>query len=63
MALKKGQIVLARVSGRLYLHLISALEGERVQISNNKGHVNGWTPRSQVLARLVEVERGKRGKG
>jgi translation initiation factor IF-1 len=62
MKLKKGQIVLARVSGRLYLHLISALEGDRVQISNNKKHVNGWTQRSNVLARLTDVQRGKRGK-
>ena len=51
-SVKKGDIVLARVRGALYLHLVSAVEKERVQISNNRGHVNGWTPRNQVFGRL-----------
>lgn len=49
---KKGDIVLARVNGKFYLHLVSAVEKDRVQISNNHKHVNGWTPRSNVIARL-----------
>lgn len=40
--LKKGDVVLAKVNGRIYLHLVSAVEGQRVQISNNRGRVNGW---------------------
>jgi phage repressor protein C with HTH and peptisase S24 domain len=51
---KKNDIVLARVKGRLYLHLVSAVEKDRVQISNNKGHVNGWTSRAQVFGRVVK---------
>lgn len=50
----KGDVVLARVNGRYYLHLVSALNGGRVQISNNKGRVNGWTPRRNVLALYVK---------
>jgi hypothetical protein len=46
--IKVGNIVLSRVSGKFWLHLISAVDGDRVQISNNKGRVNGWTHRSKV---------------
>jgi translation initiation factor IF-1 len=52
--LKKGDIVLCRVSGSDYLHLVKALQGDRVQIGNNKGRINGWT--RTVYGRLVKVE-------
>ncbi|MFJ9912657.1 S26 family signal peptidase [Actinacidiphila glaucinigra] len=40
-----GDIALARVAGTVYVHLVSAVDParKRVQISNNRGHVNGWT--------------------
>lgn len=38
-----GDVVLARVAGRFYLHKITAYEAGRFQISNNHGHINGWT--------------------
>lgn len=38
-----GDVVLSKVKGMYRLHLISARKDGRVQISNNKGHVNGWT--------------------
>ncbi len=41
--LKKGQVVLCKVKKRILLHLVTALEKNRVQISNNHGHINGWT--------------------
>lgn len=44
----KGDVVLVTVNGRDYLHLVSAVQKRQVQISNNKGHVNGWVPRSKV---------------
>jgi signal peptidase I len=44
----RGDIVLARVGGQLYLHLVTATDKNRVQISNNHGRVNGWTPRPSV---------------
>jgi len=49
--LEVGDIVLARVRGRVYLHKVSAIDGSRVQISNNHGHVNGWTGRDKVVGR------------
>jgi phage repressor protein C with HTH and peptisase S24 domain len=50
---KRGDIVLAKVKGSLYLHLVTATESDRVQISNNHGHVNGWTSRAQIYGRYV----------
>lgn len=48
-----GDIVLATVKGRDYLHEISAVDNERVQIANRRGHVNGWVKRSRVHGRMV----------
>lgn len=42
-----GDLVLCRVAGNVYLHLVKALSGgpddRRVQIGNNRGGINGWT--------------------
>ena len=51
-----GDIVLCRVHGSQYLHLVKALQGERVQIGNNRGGINGWVTRRQIFGRLVAVE-------
>jgi hypothetical protein len=52
-----GDIVLARVAGTVYLHLVSALDParRRVQISNNRGRVNGWTGYARVFGICVAV--------
>jgi hypothetical protein len=55
-ALEVGDIVLARVAGTTYLHLVSALDGGRVQISNNRGRVNGWTTGARVYGICVAVD-------
>lgn len=55
-AIEKGMIVLAKVKGRHYLHLVSAINGEHVQISNNHGHVNGWTTKNRVFG-IVNKEK------
>lgn len=47
-----GDIVLARVRGYIYLHKITAVDGNRVQIGNNHGHINGWTHRDRIAGRL-----------
>ena len=53
--LAKRDIVLVRVKGNTYTHLITALDGPQVQISNNHGRVNGWTPRSNVYGIVVAI--------
>lgn len=54
--LEVGQIVYAKVSGALYVHLIKALNGDRVLIGNNHGRLNGWTPRRKVYGIVTKVE-------
>ncbi len=33
-----------------------AIQGERYQIGNNRGGINGWITRRQIYGRLVGVE-------
>jgi hypothetical protein len=56
--LEVGDIVLARVAGATYLHLVSAVDraNARVQISNNRGRVNGWTGHSRVFGICIAVD-------
>lgn len=49
-----GEIVLCKVNGTEYLHIVKAVQGGRVLIGNNKGRINGWT--RNVYGRLVRVE-------
>ncbi|MGW1932904.1 S26 family signal peptidase [Streptomyces sp. NPDC001919] len=53
-----GDIVLARVAGTVYLHLVSAVDHarKRVQISNNRGRVNGWTGHARVYGICTAVD-------
>ena len=50
-----GVIVLCKVSGSEYLHLVKAIQGERFQIGNNRGHINGWVGPNAIYGRLVSV--------
>ncbi|MFC6599809.1 S24 family peptidase [Kitasatospora paranensis] len=56
--LEVGDIVLARVAGAVYLHRVSSVDHarRRVQISNNRGRVNGWTGHDRVFGICVEVD-------
>lgn len=52
---KKGDIVLVTVNGRCYLHLVVAVQGERYQIGNNKGGINGWVGRNKIHGIAISV--------
>ena len=54
--LEKGDIVYAKVRGRVHTHLVSAVRKGEVQISNNKGHVNGWTKLHNVYGIITEID-------
>lgn len=54
--LKVGDIVLCKVKGNEFLHLIKAIQGERFQIGNNRGGINGWIGSNGIFGRLVSVE-------
>lgn len=53
--IEKGDVVLCKVRGREYLHLIKAVGKKQYQIGNNRGGINGWTSRAQIFGRLVSV--------
>ena len=54
-----GSIVLVRVGGDDYLHLVTAMDGQRLQIGNNRGRTNGWVGLAAIYGRAVKVEHGQ----
>jgi hypothetical protein len=55
--LKVGDIVLCKVKGKEYLHLIKAINNKRYQIGNNKGHINGWISINSIYGKLIKIEK------
>ena len=55
-ALEVGDIVLCKVNGSEYLHLVKAIQGPRFQIGNNRGRINGWITSNSIFGRCVRVE-------
>jgi phage repressor protein C with HTH and peptisase S24 domain len=53
--LEKGDIVLCKVDGSQYLHLIKAIQGERFQIGNNIGRINGWITLNSIYGICTSV--------
>ncbi len=56
---KVGDIVLCKVSGHQYLHLVHATRGTnppRFQIGNNRGGINGWVGLEQIYGICIKVE-------
>ena len=49
-------IVLCKVAGNDYLHLISAIDLPRYQISNNRGYINGWTNINKIYGKVIKIE-------
>lgn len=57
LLVEQGDVVLCKVEGKQWLHLVSAIGSDgRYQISNNKGHVNGWCTRQNVFGKVTQVE-------
>lgn len=52
----EGDIVLVRVHGRDYLHLVKAIDSGRFQIGNNRGGINGWVGPNGIYGKAVKVE-------
>lgn len=57
-----GDIVLCKVEGKYYLHLIGAVDearangSRRFKIVNALGHVNGWTSARNIFGLCTRVE-------
>jgi hypothetical protein len=54
--LEVGDVVLCKVKGNQYLHLISAKKHLQYQISNNNGFVNGWITINNIYGKLIKIE-------
>jgi len=56
--LRVGDVVLVRVRGEDYLHLVKAIDRGRYLIGNNRGHINGWVGRHAIFGRAVDISNG-----
>ena len=54
--LNVGDIVLCKVSGKQYLHLVKAIQGRRFQIGNNRGRINGWVGEGGIFGKCTRIE-------
>jgi hypothetical protein len=54
--LEAGDVVLCKVRGSEYLHIVKAIQAGRFQIGNNRGFINGWIGASSIFGKLTTVE-------
>ena len=54
--LEIGDIVLVRVKGNDYLHLVKAKNQDRFLIGNNRGGINGWVGHNCIYGIATKVE-------
>jgi SOS-response transcriptional repressor LexA len=54
--LSVGDIVLVRVKGTDYLHLIKAVSRGRFLIGNNRGGTNGWVGHNCIYGIATKIE-------
>ena len=55
-SLKINDIVLCKVKGNQYLHLIKAQRQQQYLIGNNRGGENGWIGPQHIFGRLISVK-------
>ena len=53
--LNKHDIVLCKVKGHHYLHMIHAIKNNTYLIGNNHGHMNGTISRNCIYGKVVEI--------
>jgi len=60
-SLSTNDVVLVKVKGRVYLHLIKAIKQEknklRFQIGNNVGGINGWVGHNAIYGKATLIEK------
>ena len=49
-----GDVVLCKISGHDYLHLVKGIKnnGKQVLIGNNRGRINGWIRKEAVFGKM-----------
>jgi hypothetical protein len=55
-SLKPDDIVLVKLKGRVYLHLVKAVNNGRFLIGNNRGGINGWVGANNIYGIVSAVE-------
>ena len=55
-SLSVDDIVLCKVRGNEYLHIIKAISGPRFQIGNNRGLINGWIGANGIFGKCTSIE-------
>lgn len=55
--LRVGDVVLCKVRGSEYLHIVKAIQDGCFQIGNNLGRINGWVSHNAIFGKLVEGAR------
>jgi hypothetical protein len=53
--LNKGDIALCKVNGSQYLHLVKDIQGDRFQIGNNIGRINGWVTLNSIYGICTSI--------
>ena len=53
--LEVGDIVLCKVNGKQYLHLVKAIQGKRFQIGNKCGRINGWVGENGIFGKCTRI--------
>jgi len=56
LVLGVGDIVLCRVHGSEYLHIIKSIQDGRFQIGNNRGGINGWIGANSIFGKCISVQ-------
>lgn len=60
ISVKTDDVVLCKVKGNQYLHLVKAIKGsgdsQSFLIGNNRGGENGWISSSQIFGKCIRVE-------
>jgi hypothetical protein len=54
--LQVGDVVLCRIRGAEYIHLIKAIHKGRFQIGNNRGGIIGWVYGNSVFGKCIRIE-------
>lgn len=61
--LRAGDVVLVRVRGQEFVHLVKAVQGGRYLIGNNRGGVNGWVGRQAIAGVATTIARPRAAQG
>lgn len=54
--LKVDDIVFLRWKNNYLIHIVSKIDEDNIEISNNLGKINGWAKKSDILGIVINIE-------